>query len=180
MNLNIYNINWSKWLIAQLPIALRTAVRWAWLKLFIIYDETRASHGSFHSIDFLHRTLLSFFDTARYKLQHNGQVVYLQKALNDAFDPSERRIIVRNLPLSASPVFHYDRADGKPVFYYDAADNKPVYFYDYTGEIGADFEVICPNEMNEYSLDPIMNEIEMSKLIDYYKIYSKNYQFKWV
>lgn len=40
------------------------------------------------------------FDAARdqidYKLKHTGQVVYLQKVLNDQFDPTERRITIYN------------------------------------------------------------------------------------
>jgi len=47
-------------------------------------------------IEVLWSLFKSFTDDTDYTLSHNGQVVYLEAALNDAFDPSARGIYITN------------------------------------------------------------------------------------
>lgn len=45
-------------------------------------------------VDTLYYTWSQMRERNVYKMRHTGQICYLRKALNDAFDPSERRIYI--------------------------------------------------------------------------------------
>lgn len=102
-----------------------------------------------------------------YKLNHNGQVCYLRKALNDRFDPQKRRIIIVGAQ-------RY-----KEQYIYTKGEKKPKYLgtmylrraSDY-GDTGVDFLVLVAAEL----LDE--NNYEMKALIDYYKLASKRYRIE--
>ncbi len=130
----------------------------------------------------LHNDFLSFRLSSLYKVKHNSQVVYLQAVLNDTFDPIFRRIRIANAVIK-EPVWFYEPQDDKPVWFYEPQDDKPVYFLEeseFAGG-GVDFTVLVPRD-----LQPVDNSqlsallTKMKAQIDYYKLYSKNYEIKWV
>jgi hypothetical protein len=95
-----------------------------------------------------------------YKLAHNGQVCYLQKVLNDAFDNTARRIQVVDFTVFGA-LFFYDEND-QVMF---IGDEQEVFFYD--DDTGFDFTIRIPATLtsntgmlaaikakaNEYKLD---------------------------
>ena len=114
-------------------------------------------------------------------MSHNSQIVYLQKVLNDKFDENDRRIKVRNSEI-LEPVWHYDAQEQNPVYYYDTADDVPVYFRSPTdfNELNADFEVVMPLGLKPATQPEIEAfELQVSLLVDYYKLYSKKYIIKY-
>ncbi len=61
-------IDWGKALLMLIPPLLRKPKQAAWIKT-------------------LAKPLSSLYDDTLYKMQHNGQVMYLEKVLNDLFNP---------------------------------------------------------------------------------------------
>jgi hypothetical protein len=123
--------------------------------------------------------LKSFFDKFKksisYKIMITGQVVYLERALNDEFDYNERRIFIEDIYKQPSTNL-YDRADWDQL-----ADSEKVYLYDRNDEIpqnlydrdsGADaggFVIHVPFMLSE------QQRIKMHALVRYYKLPGKNY-----
>lgn len=115
----------------------------------------------------IHYNWLQFRKDNLYKLNHNSQVCYLRKALNDRFDPIQRRIIITGS-------HRY-----KQQYIYTKPENKTKYLgtmhlrmdSDYADN-GADFLVLVPTELlND-------DNFEMKALIDYYKLASKRYRIE--
>ena len=63
-----------------------------------------------------------------YVLAHDGQVCYLDAALNDLFDNTLRRIYISD-PAYIDPDYLYRRNEGKPLYLYQRSEHKPVYLY---------------------------------------------------
>lgn len=152
---SIYNINWFR-LVKMLVLP---AVNKPTLLAFInsALAPLRTNYDKF----------LDFKADAEYRVQHNGQICYLQKMLNDKFDNSLRRIRVRNVPAKARLWFYYPE-DSKEVFFYE--DEPAVHFYtpeSYYNQF--DFEVLIPASLSGQTN-------QMTTQINYYKLYSKNYQ----
>lgn len=101
-----------------------------------------------------------------YNLAHNGQVCYLRGALNDRFDPSQRRIRIT------------DGNRYKREYIYTDGEQKPRYLgtiylrddADY-GDTGVDFIVEVPRGLT-------YNQFEMKYFIDFYKLASKRYKIQ--
>lgn len=102
-----------------------------------------------------------------YKLEHNGQVCYLRKALNDRFDPSKRRIIIVGAQRYKEQ-YIYTKGEKKPKYLGTMYLRRSTDF----GDNGVDFLVLVPAEL----LDE--NNYEMKALIDYYKLASKRYRIE--
>ncbi|MDC9722352.1 MAG: hypothetical protein PSN34_06215 [Urechidicola sp.] len=170
MNSNIYNINWRRLSIWLLPIALRTTKMVAWLQ--VLLQPLKESWQSF--------TL--FRINIEYKVRHTSQVCYLQGALNDSFDNTLRRIVIKN-GLFLAPVYIYTPLEDKPVWLYPEADNKPVWLYspeDLTNN-DTDFIVCVPIELkpsNTVALNAYISR--MKSLLNYYKLASKTYRIEWI
>lgn len=102
-----------------------------------------------------------------YRLSHTGQVCYLRKVLNDALDPSERRIYIGDG--NAFPrKYIYTRAENKPVFL------GKIFIYqnsEYVGT-GADFVVYVPASILATKIN------ELNALVLFYKLASKRYQIR--
>ncbi len=167
---NVYNINWRTFIILNLPVFLRKIRSIKLLEVF------------FKPVVLLHLEFLEFRRQALYKVNHNSQICYLQAVLNDSFDNVQRRIIIRNAILK-QPVWFYEPEEQKEVWFYEPEANKPVYFYEeseFLGD-GADFLVLVPIDLKPTNTqEEIAFKIKMEGLIDYYKLYVKNYLIIWV
>ena len=71
----------------------------------------------------LHERFIVFKNESIYRASHNSQVCYMQKVLNDIFDNTERRIVIRNT-IVLEPNWLYHPEDNKPKFIYDENDKK--------------------------------------------------------
>lgn len=101
-----------------------------------------------------------------YKLQHNGQVCYLRKALNDEFDSGQRRIeILEGNKFGRQYI--YTHAEQQPK-YLGTMYIRPSSDYEDTG---VDFIVAVPNNL-------IFNQYDMISLVELYKLASKRYKIE--
>lgn len=166
---NVYNINWEEFIRDKIPPELRTPI----FEKYVL-SLTEANRQLFYQF-------LAFRIQAIYKVSHNSQVVYLQKMLNDKFDPVARRIRVANAVIK-EPVWFFEVDDDKPVWFYNPEDNNPVDFNEESDLLGdnVDFRVLVPIQLKPSTA--IAEEayiIKMSAQINYYKLFSKNYKIIW-
>jgi len=149
-----YKINFDKLVILLLPTFLRKPRIIAFLSLFSA--ELKNLHNAW---------LVKKTEDEKW-LNHNSQVCYLRKILNDKFDDLKRRIIITDGQL-------YERQ-----YIYTLGEKKPKYLgkmylrqaSDYA-DTGIDFFVILPKdisiEQNKYKLEAFINR---------YRLASKRYK----
>ncbi|SNR16547.1 conserved protein of unknown function [Tenacibaculum jejuense] len=102
-----------------------------------------------------------------YKINHNGQVVYLQKVLNDRFDKTQRRIFISD-GLFNNPTYVYPHEDQKDIYL-----NTQYIFNQTELEFkDVDFVVVLPSDISVSDEE----DIRMRSLINYYKLASKTYK----
>jgi len=150
-----YKVNWNKLVILLLPTFLRKPVLVGYLQALVSPIAT------------IHYNWLQKREADWYKINHTGQVCYLQKVLNDALDVADRRIYIGE-GNSFPRKYIYTRAENKPQFL------GKMFIYrnsEYTNT-GADFIVFVPNEIIETKIH------ELKYLIEYYKLASKRYQIR--
>lgn len=123
----------------------------------------------------LNEDFKKFREKSIYKIVHNGQVILLEKALNDTFDKELRRIYIT------------DSSQSDPVYLYSTAEQKPVYLgtqylYDFSSFNQSEFEFIVnfPLELKPVNPFDLLNfENRIKALVNYYKLASKRYVIKW-
>ena len=167
---NVYSNDWNHFVISNLPFEERKPKTIKWLNVIL------------KPIARLHIEFLAFRDQALYKVNHNSQICYLQAVLNDIFDNTQRRIIIRNAILR-EPLWFYEPEENKPVLFYEEIDGKPVYFREESEFIGdgADFLVLVPIDLKPTNTrEEIAFLIRMKAQLDYYKLFVKNYKILWV
>lgn len=151
---SIYNYDIKTWICHSLPTFLRKPKMRSWLEalsapwqgLQTAFKEYRAESLS--------------------KITHTAQVALLRKALNDRFDPVQRRITIGDASGRMRPYFYSENA------------NRPVvlgkaYLYGgiYSGG-SYDFIVSAP-----FPIDGNMQNA-VRAFIDFYKLPEKTYQLK--
>lgn len=148
-----YNIDYKTLVLLLLPTFLRRPKMIAWLIVLVL------------PIDALHYLFIQKRATDIYKLNHNGQVCYLRKALNDAFDPKNRRIKIID-GQRYTRLYIYTTPEQKPKFL------KMLFLREETdfADSGVDFIVEMPSET--------YHKYNVEALIDFYKLASKRYKIE--
>lgn len=108
-----------------------------------------------------------FRDDNVYKIAHNGQVCFLRKALNDRFDPSQRRIYIDE-GYNFYRKYIYTKGEKKPYFLGKMYLNQKEDFAD----TGVDFIVFVPKNILDTQL------YELQALIHFYKLGGKRYKIE--
>lgn len=145
-------LNIDKLVVLLLPTFLRKPKLVAWLR-------TLATP--------LHK-LLYAFQQARtadlYNLAHNSQVCYLRKALNDEFDPQQRRIRIEDGKQNER-LYIYSRSANRPLFL------GKVFLYQRGDYIdgGVDFIVVIPQGLQ-------YDKYKLEALVNFYKLAGKRWQ----
>ena len=112
--------------------------------------------------------LLYAFQQARtadlYNLAHNSQVCYLRKALNDEFDPQQRRIRIEDGKQNER-LYIYPRSANRPLFL------GKVFLYQRGDYIdgGVDFIVVIPQGLQ-------YDKYKLEALVNFYKLAGKRWQ----
>ena len=168
INKQIYLLDFPKLVALLLPHFLRKAKQLGWILAFLKPFKT------FYTAKQLFRFSI------RYKMQHNGNVIYLEKVLNEYFNivgydhqnhQASKQIYIgegENL----FPLYLYTEAEQLPKYIKTAAENDPLFIYNQM-EIDAnhaDFIVYVPAAL-------VFIEAEMIALINYY-INTKTYKIK--
>jgi hypothetical protein len=101
--MSLFDLDYGSLVMQLLPVKLRQSKMIAWLKV-LVSPVIR---------------LYELFKTNRsddlYRLAHNGQVCYLQVALNDLFDPILRGVLIVDGPFE-DPLFTYLVPESKPLW----------------------------------------------------------------
>lgn len=111
-----FSINFSRLVVLLLPIDLRKIKTIKYLQALV------------EPIRYLYQQFLDFRLSMIYENQINGQVINLERVLNDTFDPIERRIYITDGDYFEPPVF-YEEWKNKPVIFYAEGDSRnPIYY----------------------------------------------------
>ena len=100
-----------------------------------------------------------------YKIEYTGQVCYLRGALNDRFDPSQRRIYIDGTGGNSEPTYVYTPAENQTKYLGKLFLRNSLEFAD----TGADFRVFVPREIVNQS------SYELRALIDFYRLGGMRY-----
>lgn len=159
MNDQLFNINLKKLALWWLHPKLRNKVikGFMWVLLF--------------PLELMYIEMLKVRKINLIKMNHNYQKFSVQKRLNDAFDPIERRIkIVKSVQYEG--VYLYTEAEddayfNKTKWLYD--DSNPIYLRT-ESELSSEYDFIVqiPNTG--------INQIQLKAEIDFYILQSKQYQ----
>ncbi len=165
--MKLFDVDIKKLAILLLPTFLRQS-----LFLALIGSAVRAL-GQTH-IEFA-----KYREDVDYRRNHNGQVCYLQAALNDSLDTELRRIRISDT-YRTMPVVFYPVDDEKPVVF---DSSTPVVFerQDLFGANMQDFEVLVPADVFAVQTD-IYNrsekEIVARSIINQYRLAGKRFIIK--
>lgn len=157
-NRNIYNTNMltlAQWIV---PVKWRGKVTMAWVK-------SMAANW----MDLFDR-FLAFRKRVKYKLLITPQVCYLEKALNDKYDFTQRRIFIEDGDEN-DPLYLYMRAELKPVKLYKRIEALPAWLIQRTetAQFGVDFTIHVPADIT-------FDSAEMRTFVNVYKLVTKTYQ----
>ncbi len=134
----------------------------------------------------IYRAFTKYRKNTNYRLNHNGQVCYLRKVLNDRFDPIQRRIEIGDISRK-EPLYIFTVSENLPLYIFteneiNGSNNTPQYLFTDT-ETGkksaADFIVKLPSEIYAEQQTQTENRLrfyDLEKLIDTYKLASKHYK----
>ena len=102
------------------------------------------------------------------ELKYNGQLINLQKRLNDLFDPSGRGIfIVNSTTISLTWIYRY--TEHSPVYIFRHSEDSTLFIKRHGESVeSSDFIINVPSNIT-YS-DPFFNSI-----VNRYKLSDKNY-----
>jgi hypothetical protein len=153
----MYKINFYKLVVWLIPEWLRLSNVMIILKA-IIWPIVRQ-----------YNRFVQFRTETIYRLQHNCQVCFFQKVLNDRFDALERRIRITNF-------------DGlSRIFFWSDAEKLDLYFGtnffwpdDSYRDSGVDFNVMVPADC----ATSISDYQHLIALIDEYRLAGKSYEIK--
>lgn len=101
--MGFFDINYDALRTQLLPVRLRKPNTKAWLGSLLA------------PVKWLHNKFRAHRANNLYDLAHNSQVVYLQAALNDTFDPAGRGIIIADGPYE-DPLFVYLPTELSPLW----------------------------------------------------------------
>ena len=117
----------------------------------------------------LYNRFLAKREAALYRLSHGPQVVYLEAALNDTFDPVGRGIVVTDAPdIQPTPI--YRTVEQKPLVLRRTSESAPVPLHR-----TADVEAGGPDFLVQVPVAVVYEEQHMRAVIDRYRLVSKKH-----
>ena len=150
------------------PVRLRLSKMLAWLQALV------------SPVNYLYGLFGANRANDLYDLSHNGQVCYLQAALNDVFDNISRRIFIVDGPY-VDPDFIYQVIEAKPLpidlnseigsGVIPVPDPMPLYTSAETYLLGVQFIVVV---LNTVASSPTYDINRLRAIVDKYRLVSKN------
>ena len=153
-------------ILPHLPPILRGVEQWrAWLRVLSAPLQTVSN-----DVD-------SYENNTRYELQFNGQVMYLEHRLNDAFDNALRRIYIDDpQPTNIQPTVITNRADNQPTLIVrnrGEASTQTATFYNIVElQTRFDFVVFVPTSIHTTSQNALRSTV------NYYRVAGKIWTFQ--
>lgn len=154
---NIFNIDYYRLVKLLLPVMLRRPLLLAFMEAIV------------SPVDTLYGLFSSNRNANLYRLSITPQVCFLEKALNDRFDISRRRIYIED-GVFYDEQYLFTEGEGLDEYVYTPVENKDIYLYtrSETGSGSVDFIVVVPAGLR-------YNEAEMKALVNMYKLASKTF-----
>lgn len=157
-----FDIDYDGLVVQLLPVRQRQSTTTGWLKCLISPVKT------------LFRTFRANRSANLYKLAHNGQVCFLEAALNDLFDPVVRGIYIVDGPFK-DPDFLYLIPENKPLWLGLSSeagsttypDPQILYRVDETSILGIGFIVKVPLGV---ATGPGYDVLRLRALVDTYRL----------
>lgn len=151
----------------QLSADFKKLIKWlipVWLRQSTVMLVLQAAMLPVRQV---YNTYVLFVKETLYRLQHNGQICYLRKVLNDKLDVTERRILLEDFE-GLQRFFFWAETDLRDVNF-----ENTVYFWpdDMYADSGIDFVVKIP-----YGIVTAEKDLSyLHSLLKEYKLASKNY-----
>lgn len=163
MSSSIYEIAYKKLVLMLLPTMLRKPLL------------VTIANAMISPVVSLYRSFMQFRDEINYRLYHNGQTCYLRAVLNDAFDPTSRRITVTDGDISGAAVFIYQRSESKFKMLKRRGEGALLISRrGFSGTTGFDFMVNLPIDLKG------IDELRLRAITNTYKLASKRYAINYV
>ena len=151
----IFKVDFDRLVQLLLPTFLRKGLATAFLTAFI------------QPLKIIYTAFTAYRQNTLYMLEITPQVCYLEKCLNNMFDPSLRRITIHD-PERATQAYVYLDSENKPLL---LNPSQPVY---QDGEIAktqtSDFVVSLPATVTDIT--------RVKAVLDKYKLPTKQYEIK--
>lgn len=121
-----YNIDWDDFVKNNIPPEWRKFKRLEWLKIVV------------KGVKDIYSRFLTFRQETIYDVSHTSQVIYLEKLLNDQYDPNNRDIYI-DLKSSVDQLFVFKTQEQRPFYIYwrwdDTINYQPGDFASWNGRI---------------------------------------------
>jgi len=153
----MFGVDFNTVVVWLVPKVLRTGFNVNWLKALVSPIVT------------VYNRFTTYRTNNLYKLGHNGQVCYLEGALNDSFDPSLRRIFISDAGGDVISLIHRD-SDVNALVLHDDSPGTFIMHNDSAYFGGSyDFIVNIPYLFSQADL------YRLHALVNYYKLAGKRY-----
>ncbi|MCX6232120.1 MAG: hypothetical protein NTZ33_11305 [Bacteroidetes bacterium] len=157
----MFNIDFNILINLFLPYALRQLVLTAWIKCLIA------------PIKSIYNDFKTYRDLCNVKLQFTGQVIYLEKMLNDYY--SETIIYIEDAA-NIDYEFVYNKSEGLPAeFVYNKSESMPSVFVKNKSELEVSYHFIVKIPSALYASLGASGLNKMRAIINMYKIGGKNF-----
>lgn len=156
-----FNVNWSRFAVQTLPTALRKTKVVQFV--LALYEPIKDSYNGF----------VQFMDEQLYDARINGQVIKLERVLNDTFDPIDRRIYITDGLYYDAPTF-YEEWKNMPVIFYAEGDTRNPVFWTtdvLNNRVSVNFYVNVPAAI-------FFDSARMRALVNKYKILGRTFEIK--
>jgi hypothetical protein len=109
----------------------------------------------------------------RKKAHQTGQVVYLERLLNDLYDNTLRRIYIDEGQANILPPFVFNKVEDRPIYIYNKAEGEDLFYLYNKSEFFTepDFIVFVPTAI----LDPAL-QILIERQVNEYKQAGKQFE----
>lgn len=154
---SIYKIDFNRLILWLLPASLRIAPLTTFINAMV--TPVMSMYNSF----------TIFRESMIYRLTITPQVCYLEKLLNDRYDPIARRIYI-DKPMQYSEWYLYQEDEQKPEYLFTEPEAQPMFLYTEgeTSLLAVDFIVKVPASLT-------FNEIEFNAILAAYKLPDKEH-----
>ncbi len=158
----VFKLNYKQLVTMLLPCSLQKPLMRLWLNALIA------------PIKELYTQFTDYRQQVNYQIEYSGQVVYLQKVLNDCFDDIDRRI--RIIDTRYDEIYIHKTSEKKPLSLSRNTETKPLHVLNrsYYVDAKADFQVFIPAEISIWV--NTSQEAVFCYLLNYYKLAGTCYE----
>lgn len=135
----MFNVNWPLLILRNLPVERRKQLRLEWLR------------SLFAPLIALYNTFIIFRADKRYDMSFTGQIIYMERLLNDKFNNglpaytagTPTGIYISDPTGILIPLYLWNKVEQRPVTYlYNVSEGKPPVYLRNQAEIATNYEFV--------------------------------------